>query len=152
MKKKGFFLMEEIIVLTIFSLLISITLPMIKNSLKIKRIIKKEIKYNRNFIYIMENILEEIKNSKRITILKNGNQILIEKNILENEKLKTIKIYYTFIGSYLGKQFIRKVYKNEKFFKDDIVYDNVTGHFFEEDGYIKLKIIYNQHKEEYIWK
>lgn len=47
--KKGIFLLEGIIVLGIFAIFISISLPMIKNSILIKSIIKSEVAYNRDF-------------------------------------------------------------------------------------------------------
>ena len=46
MKKRGFFLLEELMILTIFSIFLKISFPLIKNTLRIKKHVEKEIKYN----------------------------------------------------------------------------------------------------------
>lgn len=153
MKKKGFFLLEELMILTIFSIFLKISFPLIKNTLRIKKHVEKEIKYNRNFIYTIENILKESENCDEIKILDDGEKLLVRKKIYEDNIPKNLKIYYYFYGSFLGKRFVRKVFIDKHFSKNDILFDNVTGNFFEEDNFIKLKIKYDRNKEEeYIWK
>lgn len=152
-KNKGIFLIEAVISLGIFAIFMSLTLPLIKDSIRVRNIVKKEIRYNRNFISVMENIKKELENSEEIKILDNGNRIEIIKKIYEKQEEKTLKIVYRFSGSNYGSQFLRYVVINNERFKDDIVFENIKGKFFEEDGFIKIKISYKTLKEEeYIWR
>ena len=151
-KNKGIFLIEAVISLGIFAIFMSLTLPLIKDSIRVRNIIKKEIRYNRNFISVMENIKKELENSEEIKILDNGNKVEIIKKIYEKQEEKTLKIVYKFSGSNYGSQFLRYVVINNERFKDDIVFENIKGKFFEEDGFIKIKISYKTLKEEeYVW-
>lgn len=152
-KNKGIFLIEAVISLGIFAIFMSLTLPLIKDSIRVRNIVKKEIRYNRNFISVMENIKKELENSEEIKILDNGNRVEIVKKIYEKQEEKTLKIVYRFSGSNYGSQFLRYVVINNERFKDDIVFENIKGKFFEEDGFIKIKISYKTLKEEeYIWR
>lgn len=152
-KNKGIFLIEAVISLGIFAIFMSFTLPLIKDSIRVRNIVKKEIRYNRNFISVMENIKKELENSEEIKILDNGNRVEIIKKIYEKQEEKTLKIVYRFSGSNYGSQFLRYVVINNERFKDDIVFENIKGKFFEEDGFIKIKISYKTLKEEeYIWR
>lgn len=152
-KNKGIFLIEAVISLGIFAIFMSLTLPLIKDSIRVRNIVKKEIRYNRNFISVMENIKKELENSEEIKILDNGNRVEIIKKIYEKQEEKTLKIVYRFSGSNYGSQFLRYVVINNERFKDDIVFENIKGKFFEEDGFIKIKISYKTLKEEeYIWR
>ena len=152
-KNKGIFLIEAVISLGIFAIFMSLTLPLIKDSIRVRNIVKKEIRYNRNFISIMENIKKELENNEEIKILDNGNRVEIIKKIYEKQEEKTLKIVYRFSGSNYGSQFLRYVVINNERFKDDIVFENIKGKFFEEDGFIKIKISYKTLKEEeYIWR
>lgn len=152
-KNKGIFLIEAVISLGIFAIFMSLTLPLIKDSIRVRNIVKKEIRYNRNFISVMENIKKELENSEEIKILDNGNRIEIIKKIYEKQEEKTLKIVYRFSGSNYGSQFLRYVVINNERFKDDIVFENIKGKFFEEDGFIKIKISYKTLKEEeFIWR
>lgn len=152
-KNKGIFLIEAVISLGIFAIFMSLTLPLIKDSIRVRNIVKKEIRYNRNFISVMENIKKELENSEEIKILDNGNRVEIIKKIYEKQEEKTLKIVYRFSGSNYGSQFLRYIIINNERFKDDIVFENIKGKFFEEDGFIKIKISYKTLKEEeYIWR
>lgn len=152
-RKRGFFLLEAVISLGIFAIFMSISSPFIKNSIEIKNIVRKELRYNRNFIYVINNIRREIKNLSEVKIFSNGLGIEGTKNIWEDGKYKKKKIVYKFTGSMYGSQLIRYVIIDGQKFKDDIVFEFVKGKFFEEDGFIKLSIGYKVLKEEeYIWK
>lgn len=152
-RKKGIFLLEAVISLGIFAVFMSFTLPFVKQSLQIKNTVRKELRYNRNFIYVIENIRQEAENFKEINILSDGKGIEGIQEIYQNGKYKKIKTVYKFTGSMYGSQLIRYVVVNGEKFKDDIVFEKVNGKFFEEDGFIKLKIAYKISKEEeYIWK
>lgn len=102
---------------------------------------------------MIENIRREAENFKEINILPDGKGIEGIQEIYQNGKYKKIKTVYKFTGSMYGSQLIRYVVVNGEKFKDDIVFEKVKGKFFEEDGFIKLKIAYKISKEEeYIWK
>ncbi len=151
-KRKGFFLLEGVIVAGIFAVFMSFALPFIKQSINLKNTVRKELRYNRNFIYVMENINREIKNSREIKILNDGKLEAI-KDIYEDGECKTIKVVYYFTGKEYGSSFIRYTVVDGQRLKDDIVFESVKGKFFEEDGFIKLRIAYKTSKEEeYIWK
>lgn len=152
-RKKGIFLLEAVISLGIFAVFMSLTLPFVKQSLQIKNTVRKELRYNRNFIYVIENIRQETENFSEINILPDGKGIEGIHEIYQNGKYKKIKTVYKFTGYMYGSQLIRYVVVNGEKFKDDIVFEKVKGKFFEEDGFIKLKIAYKISKEEeYIWK
>lgn len=152
-KRKGIFLLEGVIVAGIFAVFMSFALPFIKQSINLKNTLRKELRYNRNFIYVIENIRREAENFKEINILSDGKGIEGIQEIYQNGKYKKIKTVYKFTGSMYGSQFVRYVVVNGEKFKDDIVFEKIKGKFFEEDGFIKLKIAYKISKEEeYIWK
>ena len=73
-KRKGFLLIEAVAVLGITSLFISITAPVIKNSIEIKTTVVNEVRYERNFLHIMKNINRELKSAYEINILENGSR------------------------------------------------------------------------------
>ena len=152
-RKKGIFLLEAAISLGIFAVFMSLTLPFVKQSLKIKNTVRKELRYNRNFIYVIENIRRETENFSEINILPDGNGVEGIQEIYKNGEYKKIKTVYKFTGAMYGSQLVRYVVVNGEKFKDDIVFEKVKGKFSEEDGFIKLKIAYKISKEEeYIWK
>ena len=105
-KRKGIFLLEGVIVAGIFAVFMSFALPFIKQSINLKNTVRKELRYNRNFIYVMENINREIKNSREIKILNDGKLEAI-KDIYEDGECKTIKVVYYFTGKEYGSSFIR---------------------------------------------
>ena len=74
-RKKGIFLLEAVISLGIFAVFMSLTLPFVKQSLQIKNTVRKELRYNRNFIYVIENIRQETENFSEINILPDGKGI-----------------------------------------------------------------------------
>lgn len=152
-KNKGMFLTDAIICMGIFSIFMSLTFPLIKESIRIRGVVRKELRYNRNFMYIMDNIKKEVENSEKIEILKDGQILEITKNIFEKDKNKKMRVVYKFTGSIYGSRLLRYVTIDGQKLKDDIVFETVKGKFFEEDGFIKVRILYKTSKEEeYIWK
>lgn len=87
-RKKGIFLLEIVISLGIFAMFISLALPFVKQSLRIKNTVRKELRYNRNFIYVIENIRREAENFKEINILSDGKGIEGIQEIYQNGKYK----------------------------------------------------------------
>lgn len=122
-KRKGIVLLEGIVTAGLFSIFIALTLPLIKQSIRIKNTVRNELRYDRNFIFVMENINDEIKNSGEIKILDDGKKIEIQKE--ENKKI----VYY-FTGTGYGSNFIRYTVENGVKLKDDIVFEAVKGKFF----------------------
>ncbi|WP_300393092.1 type II secretion system protein [Fusobacterium sp.] len=152
-KNKGMFLTEAIICMGIFSIFMSLTFPLIRESIRIRSVVRKELRYNRNFMYIMDNIKKEVENSEEIEISKDGKILEITKNIFEKDKNKKMRVVYKFTGSIYGSRLLRYVTIDGQKLKDDIVFETVKGKFFEEDGFIKVRISYKTSKEEeYIWK
>lgn len=147
--KKGIFLLEGIIVLGIFAIFISISLPVIKNSILIKSIIKSEVTYNRNFVSVMDSINREIKNYNELNIEDRGNQLTIINNIYKEGKYIQNKVRYYF-GS--DRTLRRKEVIDNISKKEESILEDVKGNFFEEDGFIKLKIKYKNKEEEYVYR
>ena len=147
--RKGIFLLEGVIVLGIFAIFISISLPMIKNSILIKSIIKSEIAYNRNFTSVMNSISREIKNYSELNIEDRGNQLTIINNIYKEGKYIQNKVRYYFVSdrTLRRKEIIDNISK-----KEESILEDVKGNFFEEDGFIKLKIKYKNKEEEYVYR
>ena len=74
--------------------------------------------------------MKESENCDEIKILDDGEKLLVRKKIYEDNIPKNLKIYYSFYGSFLGKRFVRKVFIDKHFSKNDILFDDVTGNFF----------------------
>lgn len=153
-KEKGIFLIEVLTALGIFSIFMSLTVPLINGSIKIKNTARKELRYNRNFSFILENIQKEIRNNLYVKILDNEKGIELVNNIYENGKVKECKTIYEFIGSDfpIGNMYRYVIKDGEENLKKDIIFENIRGRFFQEDGFIKLRISYTifGKEEEYI--
>lgn len=147
-KRKGFLLIEAVAVLGIASLFISMTAPVIKNSIEIKTAVVNEARYERNFLHIMENINRELKSAYEINILKNGSRCEALYKIYSGGEIKDKKVVYYFSVRELRRY--TSVNMGEQ--KDDIVLENVKGEFFRENDFIKLRIKYKNREEEYVYR
>lgn len=147
-KRKGFLLIEAVAVLGITSLFISITAPVIKNSIEIKTTVVNEVRYERNFLHIMENINRELKSAYEINILENGSRCEALYKIYSDGDIKDKKVIYYFFVRELRRYISTDM--EEK--KDDIVLENVDGKFFRENDFIKLRIKYKNREEEYVYR
>lgn len=150
-KNTGFFLMEGLVALGIFSIFLSLTLPLIKTSLKLKTIVKREAKYNRNFYFLMDDIQNEIKNSSKVYLSKDKKCLTIEKYY--DYDFKKMKINYCFKDFLWSKEFTRTIQTKDTKFKEELLFRNIKGRFFIEDGFIKMRMkVQKNREEEYIWK
>lgn len=150
---RGFLLIESLVVMGIFAIFISITFPLIKEGVKIKKEIKKNTSFYKKNYFLLKNIKEEVNNSSNITVFNNGNSLKLNKNIYENGKLIPVVITYEFKDSFYDKSFTRQVKKDNHNLKAEVIFDLKDGKFFYEDNFLKVKFIFQKsNEEEFIWK
>lgn len=147
-KKKGFLMLETAAALGIISLFVSMTAPVVKNSIEIKNTAVNEARYGRNFLFIMENINRELDSAYEINILSGGEKGEALYKIYQEGKVKDKKIIYYFSDRELRRYTSTDMEEQ----KDDIVLENVSGKFFRENDFVKLKIMYKNREEEYVYK
>lgn len=152
-RKKGVFLIETLTALGIFAVFMSLTAPFIKGSLTVKNTVRDELRHKRNFIYVMENIRKEIENSSYIEISQDGNRLDAVNYTYKNGEYKETRAVYKFTEeNTYGRRFLRYPVVNGIKGKDDVIFQTVKGEFFQEDGFIKMKISdkYLVQEEEYV--
>lgn len=146
-KDNGFLMIEAAAALGIISIFMSMTAPVIKNSIELRNAAAAEIRYGRNYLSVIQGINKEIENADSITILNSGSRLELINKIYENKKISEKRIIYYFTINKLKRY--SSVDMAEQ--KEDIVLENVKGLFFEEDSFIKLKIKYKNREEEYVY-
>lgn len=141
MRNRGYFVLEGIVVLGIFTIILTISFFIFSNSMKIKENILKisniEINYRRNINYM----LKDIKNGKNLTF--DGTKLKYKKNIIENNISKEIEISYYFLGTSL----IRKASNSEKY---ESFLENIKGKFFLKDNLLGIELKFKNREEEYV--
>lgn len=149
-KNKGFLMIEVVAGIWILAVFISMTAPMIKNSLKIKKSVIDETRYERNFLNVIEKMNEEINEAHEIWLRddKKGIRALY---YIYNKNDGTVSIKS--IVHYFSDNFeLRRYTDTEAESKSDILIEDIKGNFFQEDGFIKLKTKYKNREEEYVYR
>lgn len=149
-KNKGFLMIEAVAGIWILAVFISMTAPMIKNSLKIKKSVIDETRYERNFLNVIEKMNEEINEAHEIWLRddKKGIRALY---YIYNKNDGTVSIKS--IVHYFSDNFeLRRYTDTEAESKSDILIEDIKGNFFQEDGFIKLKTKYKNREEEYVYR
>lgn len=147
-RNKGFLMVEAVATIWIFTIFISLMCPIIKNSIKIKRSVIDEARYERNFLNVIEKMNEELNNAQEIR-LRNANKIsAIYYNYSDDGEISEKDIVYYFSEEMKLKRYLAE----NSLGKEDILIEDVRGNFFQEDEFIKLKINYKNRDEEYVYK
>lgn len=147
-RNKGFLMIEAVATIWIFTIFISLMCPIIKNSIKIKRSVIDEARYERNFLNVIEKMNEELNNAQEIR-LRNANKIsAIYYNYSDDGEISEKDIVYYFSEELKLKRYLAE----NSLGKEDILIEDVRGNFFQEDEFIKLKINYKNRDEEYVYK
>ncbi|MCI6153317.1 MAG: hypothetical protein MR673_09370 [Fusobacterium perfoetens] len=141
MKNKGYFILEGIVVLGIFTTILTVSFSIFSNSMKIKNnllnISNIEINYRRNIDYM----LKEIKNGKELNL--DTDRLKFRKNIIENNISKEIEITYYFSGTSL----LRKASNSEKY---ESFLENIKGEFSFKENLLNLLLKFKDREEEYV--
>lgn len=141
MKNKGYFILEGIVVLGIFTTILTVSFSIFSNSMKIKNnllnISNIEINYRRNIDYM----LKEIKNGKELNL--DTDRLKFRKNIIENNISKEIEITYYFSGTSL----LRKASNSEKY---ESFLENIKGEFSFKENLLNLILKFKDREEEYV--
>lgn len=141
MKNKGYFILEGIVVLGIFTTILTVSFSIFSNSMKIKNnllnISNIEINYRRNIDYM----LKEIKNGKELNL--DTDRLKFRKNIIENNISKEIEITYYFSGTSL----LRKASNSEKY---ESFLENIKGEFSLKENLLNLILKFKDREEEYV--
>ncbi|WP_027128709.1 hypothetical protein [Fusobacterium perfoetens] len=141
MKNKGYFILEGIVVLGIFTTILTVSFSIFSNSMKIKNnllnISNIEINYRRNIDYM----LKEIKNGKELNL--DMDRLKFRKNIIENNISKEIEITYYFSGTSL----LRKASNSEKY---ESFLENIKGEFSFKENLLNLLLKFKDREEEYV--
>ncbi|NME36261.1 hypothetical protein [Fusobacterium sp. FSA-380-WT-3A] len=141
MKNKGYFILEGIVVLGIFTTILTVSFSVFSNSMKIKNnllnISNVEINYRRNIDYM----LKEIKNGKKLNL--DIDRLKFRKNIIENNISKEIEITYYFSGTSL----LRKASNSEKY---ESFLENIKGEFSFKENLLNLVLKFKDREEEYV--
>lgn len=141
-------MIEAVATIWIFTIFISLMCPIIKNSMKIKRSVIDEARYERNFLNVIEKMNEELNNAQEIR-MRNANKIsAIYYNYNDDGEISEKDIVYYFSEELKLKRYLAE----NSLGKEDILIENVRGNFFQEDEFIKLKINYKNRDEEYVYK
>lgn len=147
-RNKGFLMIEAVATIWIFTIFISLMCPIIKNSMKIKRSVIDEARYERNFLNVIEKMNEELNNAQEIRV-RNANKISAIYYIYrDNGEISEKDIVYYFSEELKLKRYLAE----NSLGKEDILIEDVRGNFFQEDEFIKLKINYKNRDEEYVYK
>lgn len=147
-RNKGFLMIEAVATIWIFTIFISLMCPIIKNSIKIKRSVIDEARYERNFLNVIEKMNEELNNAQEIR-LRNANKIsAIYYNYSDDGEVSEKDIVYYFSEELKLKRYLAE----NSLGKEDILIEDIRGNFFQEDEFIKLKINYKNRDEEYVYK
>lgn len=136
-RNKGYFLLEGIVILGIFTMIITVSTSIFSNSLKIKKSIEgyfyNEINYKNNIEYFLKEI-------------RSGKDMYIDKNKLKYELEiagKMVSVTYYFSGTSL----YRKASNSEKL---EVFLDRINGKFLLKDNLLRIIFKFKNKEEEYI--
>ena len=146
-KDKGFLIIEAVAAIWIFTIFLSMIVPVIKNSIKIKNSVLDEIRYERNFVHVIEKMNEELRNADSIERSDRDGGIKGIYESYQNDVLTKKYIIYYFSTSEL----LRYINSEEQN-KADILIKDIQGKFFEENGLIKMRTKYKKREEEYVYR
>ena len=147
-KNKGFLIIEAVAAIWIFTIFLSMIVPVIKNSIKIKNSVLDEIRYERNFVHVIEKMNEELRNADSIEKSDRDGGIKGIYQSYQNDVLTEKYIVYYFSESLELKRYVNAETQN----KADILIKDIEGKFFEEEGMIKMKVKYKNREEEYVYR
>lgn len=147
-KDKGFLIIEAVAAIWIFTIFLSMIVPVIKNSIKIKNSVLDEIRYERNFVHVIEKMNEELRNADSIERSDKDEGIKGVYQNYQNGVLSEKYIVYYFSSSMELRRYINAETQN----KADILIKDIQGKFFEENGLIKMRTKYKKREEEYVYR